>query len=287
MPFAHRLRELLTPLVEFEPVSLHESQSDFTCRLFHSTVRDFILRHPSILALEGSSVPKNSGRSAVTGYRISEEFIADACLSYLQLPRYKDLLQWDVELSQWLASTGEAINQDSFLLYAVRFWEKHYDQVKRADRPRDCKRIISFLKSPNFVTCLQVQSLWMDYKFQVWPAWYFTNTQHVFLLPQSLPRWFPRSTPEASLLWHQYRLFLYEWRHVLTNSSHTDQVHTDAPAGHIDRCWWGSLDPESFLLNTKSRYHTFRIQDSETSNRRAERFEGINTDGSLKVLWLE
>ncbi|EMD40006.1 hypothetical protein CERSUDRAFT_92497 [Gelatoporia subvermispora B] len=285
IPSPHALRQLLYPLVKFESVG-QDAEIESTdrgveddnciCHLFHSTMREFILRNSAVLS-------SDDGKEARSGSIMSQSFIANACLSYLSLPQYTELLTRSSKDSVWVTSDGDSVEDHTFLLYAARYWDKHLDDS--ADIDRDCKRVIAFLRSPNFVTCLQVQSIWMDYKFKLFSQGNSLTPR----LQRVFPRWL-KSHKDTRSIWQDYRHFMHEWMHFLGcmgcgNLECTSFTHR----GQIDRCWWGSLNPGNFLSSSApSRFVTFRLQAPDPDFRREEQyFEAVDAEtGNMKILWL-
>jgi hypothetical protein len=252
-----------------------------TCRLFHSTIRAFIVQNPNVL-LPSQSREEITGSSRSSGLVISEDYLGDACLSYLSLPRYGALLSLDPDNSQWATFEGHPVERDHFLLYAARYGDRHFNSVDKSKLARNYKRILAFLKSPNFITCIQVQSLWIEYKFHT-----FTQSSkkggNTVGLQRIFPRWFPTYSSEAACIWQDYRQLVHEWRQFL---GCREGCGFGNYLGQVDRCWWNSLTANSFLAHSTSRYDTYRVE-SLKSNPRVECFEAVTADGSMKLLWIE
>ncbi|XP_044724097.1 uncharacterized protein HRG_01993 [Hirsutella rhossiliensis] len=55
------------------------------------------------------------------------------------------------------------------LIYSVKYWAKHIDDFhKTADSKEMCKEVDSFIRSRNFGTCVQLQSLFVQWRFSIW-----------------------------------------------------------------------------------------------------------------------
>jgi len=129
-----------------------------------------------------------------------------------------------------------------------------------------------FLDSPNFQTCIQVQSLFVDAQFETFQG------EHGALLKRVFPDWFLGANPIYKT---NYQHFWYEWRLLLNcMSSGSETGPIRECAGEIDRCWWAALGAHNFLSKMHSRYTSFRFQtDNKLDPRRQKTFEGVMTSG--------
>lgn len=246
MPFLDRLRLLFPPMIEVQQGLSEDDIADGTCRLFHSTVREFLVRNPQVL---GEHLP------------ISESIIADACLGYLSQSRYSQLLT--PSDTEWLDNQGQTVEQHYFLRYAAKYWDKHLDHVPETEELH--RRVLSFITSSHFQTCIQVQSLWVELKFAVFGI---TGEEagHSYLL-RVFPKWF---TPHAKQLWKDYRRFMHDWRHLLTCEN-----------GEVDRCWWAALGQRNFLSRSRCRYTSFLFEvDEDAREGKWQIFDGVSTTGN-------
>lgn len=274
MPFIRTLRELFEPLIEVE--SDRGMEDDCICRLYHSTVLDFLCRNTQVLS-----------NSLTAGLEISPNGIADACLLYLSQPRYSRLLSRSANSGQWLDLNNDPMVEHQFLAYSAKYWDKHLD-CSHGEWPldRECEgfvelqvRVEEFLNSSNFQTCIQVQSLCVDLHFGIFSV---KDSPDEFL-KRVLPDWLLPGSTNGQMYKIDYRSFWSEW-HVLLDCGTSD----DSYMGEIDRCWWAALGRKNFLSKMNSRYVTFRLEtDEESGLGRRNGFEGVSAAGDeLKILRL-
>ncbi|PBK97442.1 hypothetical protein ARMGADRAFT_1075928 [Armillaria gallica] len=274
MPFTSRLRLVFAPLIEVRESG--NSDDEHTCHLFHSTLQTYLNKHPDIF------------KDATC--RITRSVIADACLHYLSQSCYAKLLQFVDR--KWVVQRDDRDEpveaRHRFLIYSAKYWNRHLDDLSVLESPGDMKeRVKAFIMSPNFQTCIQVQSLWVSLQFGMFA------TSEALDKPRSLrvlPEWFTGSEDTSfGLLLQNYRLFLREWRYFLHCTNCQEPKCNLLPyAGHVDRCWWGSLGRTNFLCKLQGRYNSFIFQandeemvDQENDNL-CERVSG----NSLKILRL-
>ncbi|KAJ7492122.1 hypothetical protein FB451DRAFT_1217062 [Mycena latifolia] len=271
MPFISRLRKLLPPLIDLQQDGCPDPD-DCTCRLFHSTVRDFLYKNPSVLQMASDPA---------TDLLINQDVIANACLLYLCQTRYsRPLRKRD---GRWVDASGESVDRHQFHLYAAKYWDKHLDETTQLSEELN-NRVGSFITSTNFQTCVQVQSLWVDSQFGVfcYPA---LNDNRVYLR-RMFPAWFVAGTPAGMKLWRDFREFVHEWKYFLHCPRLDDPTSITLPyTGELDRCWWPALDPQNFLSKLKCKYTTFRFQNSDL-NPGGQCFEGVGADGRELVTLL-
>jgi hypothetical protein len=274
VPFLKSLQKF-APLLEVQGEWIDESP----CQLYHSTARDFLVRFPETLANASDNT-----QECESGLRITTCKIADACLYYLAQHRYENLLSRRDD--NWYDGYNKPVLPEthSFLVYSAKYWDKHLDNIDEIERDRFRGRIERFIKSPNFRTCIQVQSLWVNGQFKV-----LARRALIPLFRRAFPGWFAEEET-GKKLWENYVGFLHEWMYILRCGI----CECSAPcavrpvAGEVDRIWWGALDPENFLSSLAGRYKSFRFH-SKDSAKGAEgfAFEGINSSGDkLKILRL-
>ncbi|TFK72378.1 hypothetical protein BDN72DRAFT_836341 [Pluteus cervinus] len=233
-----------------------------TCRLLHSSVLEFLREHPDALGEEN---------------RISSFSIADVCLRYLSMPRFAEPLQKRVSSSSvvtWRDSKGGPVDVHHFARYAAKNWAKHLEEIIPEDQARIQKRLEGFVASPNFQTCLQMQSLWVDGKFDV----YWVEALNRICTLRIFPQWMLKSRePELSRLWRDYRFFIHDWRILLSCGdcySHDPDCSFLEHRGEVDRCWWQSLGDQNFMSKLKNRYTSFRLMDDSGEINKSEFYEG-------------
>jgi hypothetical protein len=262
LPFARSLRKLFAPLIDIQSPS--DDSDDCTCRLFHSTVRDFLLKYPAIL---------NDGVGELD-LRISPCVIFNACLLYLSQARYQKLLVRNDAC--WVDALGDSVDHHHFLVYSAKYWDKHVDDVPETDSSRT--RVQTFLTSSNFLTCIQVQSLWVDSQFIIFyvvgePE---TNTY----VRRVFPTWFAGHARDGKL-WKDFRAFMHEWRYFLQCGSCENPKCQLLPyAGEIDRFFWRALGSHNFMSRFEGRYTSFSFQGEETLDLPLSQcYEGVSVSG--------
>ncbi|KAF7302928.1 hypothetical protein MKEN_01255200 [Mycena kentingensis (nom. inval.)] len=267
MPFVSRLRALLPPLIEFQNEANTEPDGS-TCRLFHSTVRDFLVKNPLVLQHGLTSGPIEE---VVIGPRV----IGSACLLYLNQDRYAKLLH--KHDGRWIDASGDLVVQHRFHLYAAKYWDKHLDHTSLATDFYD--RVRAFIQSPNFQTCVQVQSLWVDSQFGVFC--YPAHGDDRVYLRRMFPAWFVAQHAEGKKLWSDFRAFLHEWKYFLHAPTCERSTSDTLPyVGELDRCWWPTLGRNNFMSKFRCRYTTFAFDtDGVSSGAGWYHCEGVSADG--------
>ncbi|TBU34343.1 hypothetical protein BD311DRAFT_351384 [Dichomitus squalens] len=293
-PFAQALLELFPPLIEVQDDRTDSSdvRSDATatsteagprtlaktCRLFHSTLFDYLRRHADIFC-EDEDDDEGERDKQRPSFRVCPLRIADACLRYLAQDRYSRLL-WQHE-GTWVDMDRQSVAEHTFLTYSAKNWDKHLDLVapNGVDLPFSQSfkmatgalfrvasafrtRVQAFLSSSNFQTCIQIQNLWIDGAFSPY-AWRNSNDGRVWVR-RNLPRW----TVEDKYC-RDYHRFWWDWHLFLSCSGCDDpSCAFRLCIGEVDRCWWGALGPDNFLSKMKSRYQSFRFQAQDCGEAR-------------------
>ncbi|KAK1236510.1 hypothetical protein PQX77_000239, partial [Marasmius sp. AFHP31] len=272
-PFPGRLTEMFFPLIQTDEENA--AYVDRRCRIMHSSVRDFLLRHPDVISPD---------------LLISPRDMAEACMLYLKQTRYSQILR--KEQNRWYDMTGEPVDQHQFISYAAKYWHRHVEQLPGMKKWWEevskewLEGVDKFLTSTNFQTCLQIQCIWVDGRFNVFCApTLSTNLSH-FLI-SALPKWFLKSSPDAWKKWRDYQRFTHQWRKLLSCAScGSPKCEVIPTCGEIDRCWWTSLGPDNFLSKIPGRYVSFTLPTD--TGRKGASFECPNPDGTrLNMIRLE
>ncbi|KAJ7701358.1 hypothetical protein B0H14DRAFT_2648414 [Mycena olivaceomarginata] len=244
MPFGSKLRKLLPPLIETRQDGCADPD-DCTCSLFHATVLHFILDHPDVL--------QSGLQDPAADLAIIPDVIANACLLYLSQSRYSRLLR-KRDTGKWVDAFGESIDRHHFLLYSAKYWDKGLDLITHFSMPLDT-RVTSFIKSSNFETLVQVQSLWAYAQFEVFRI--IGDDKRTFLR-RMFPLWFTVQCVTGSdgmRLWRDFRGFQHEWKYLLACHRCQDPDCITSPyPGELDRCWWPALGPQNFLSQPRKAY---------------------------------
>lgn len=282
-PFLTALLELFSPFIEVQNDSntsldqkFEESEaythSDFvtlasSCRLFHSSLFDFLRRHADVICENDEGDEEKPKQS---GFRVCPLRIADACLLYLTQARYSTLLRRSGD--DWVDTNGQAVSEHQFLTYSAKNWDKHLDLVapNGADLPFSSlgaatsalavvagqfrPRVLAFLTSRNFQTCIQIQSLWIVGAFSPY-KWRNWDDGRVWVR-RTLPRWIIEDK-----YCRDYHRFWWDWQKYLSCVGCDDLACPFRQCiGEVDRCWWGSLGTGNFLSGMESRYRSFRFE---------------------------
>lgn len=149
--FRSRILDSCAPLARVDIVNTKAKCKEI-CTLSHGSVKTFLVKNPSVL-------------SSAEGCQVSSKLLADSCLKYLQQPRYKKQL---VRGTGTFTTASKQDILDHYLLnYCAKYWHKHMDDMVFSSEL--CKRVEDFVKSTNFATLLQVQSLFVGGKLlQIW-----------------------------------------------------------------------------------------------------------------------
>ncbi|KAL4914739.1 hypothetical protein BDW62DRAFT_189997 [Aspergillus aurantiobrunneus] len=262
------IQNLLSPLI------VEEKGSHWTekrCRLFHSTVKEFIKNNPTILS---------EGEEDVHNVTIDPSILADLCLQYLSQPRYSTLLE-KVD-NVWRLSCGDSPDKDAFLRYSAKYWYYHAEDVPPSTGLSE--KIAIFLRSSNFQTLLQVQHLFVDRQFSVFTLNRRPKTSK--FLKRALPNWFVRMSSQNSDMHfsQDYRVFLHEWSYLLScGCCKNPDCTMHGFAGQIDRCVFGALGANNFMSNMRSRYIGFALSTSDKDGIRTSKhcYEGYSACGQI------
>lgn len=258
-----------TTLVEIDGNTADPSPTD-TCHLVHSSVLEFLDEHPAIL-------DKNSKDRQLHFTRFS---LANACLIYLSRPIYTQVLQKQClsdSTYTWVDTTGETVKRHVFAQYAAKYWVRHVGDLTKREQDQMHERVIEFVVSNNFQTCMQIQSIWVQGRFDE----YYVGGQLSLL--RSIPEWLIRHRlPNSKRLtitkyWSDYRELLHNWRTLLScggcHDSYPDCSYL-AFKGESDRIWWAALGSHHIFSNFQSRYKSFSLSDDNIGY--SECFETLN-----------
>lgn len=270
--FIGLVQRLFHPLIVLDKDAQNPGLS--FCRLFHSTVRDFLIKNPGVL---NDSRGKDDGE----GFLITESVIAKACLTYLQQGKYSRLLhELSEDQEQWGTATGENIANHYFLTYSAKYWDKHLDDVEGTEMRQT--EVEKFLKSPNFTTTIQLQSLFVESQFV--PYTVNSYSQSLRWLKRVFPEWFV-DTDVGRVYREQYRNFVVEWKWFLHRPTCGAHCRFDPFSGQTDRCLWKALGPDSFLSGREGRYESFMLANDTAPQKRISKkkarfsIDGFSTDG--------
>ena len=265
VPRAPNIKGLFPPLIE--TADDDKEPGNPLCRLCHSTVQEFLITNPEVLRVEDTRVV-----TPLFSNVISPQRIGDLCLRYLSQPRYSNLLEIPVgnKHEGWTVfSDDRHARQHAFLSYCTKYWNRHLEDLNPTPELR--KALYGFLRSPNFQTLLQAQSLLVCGHFSGFRRLTATALSSHTMHRRVFPKWFGPNdgritTPEfeESLRYrHEYRHFVNEWGYLLQRSSCLSDESTPCSAEHfwgeVDRCLTGLLGPTHFMGSMKERYPSFML----------------------------
>jgi len=259
------LQRLFTPLIEIQHDPF-EPQNPF-CRLCHFTVQEFLAGNPNILHIVSPS------KSFQAAYAISRARIGDLCLRYLSLTRYATPL--DVsngECRELSTFQTDEFKEHSLLPYCAKFWVRHLDDLEPTAELH--KRLLDFMKSPNFQTLLQAQSLFVAAQFSRYTvnhaSWLLKGG---VLYRPILPRWAgdkldEKQAKEVDKIRRDYRHFVAEWGYLLDRCTCFKGCESQNHfVGEVDRCLKGLLGPTHFMKGMKEKYESFMLADGDEPTR--------------------
>jgi hypothetical protein len=237
----------------------HTPETDFL-RLSHSAVRTFLLDPPN--------------KTDPSEPLVDREIVQICCLRYLMQPRYSlPLRKTESNHYSLLNDSGDVLSH-RFLLYAAKYWYLHQDTSKRDPKETMVAAVCKFIKSKNFFTILQVQSLFIEGHFLLQ---FDSITDRGKSARQTLPNWMRKNTPD---IYRQYNAFQGEWSRLL------QAARSDPFRGELDRCFWAALGPINFLSCNQGRYHNFEFSLTNSNWREGDgcHTHCLSPDG--KLLWL-
>lgn len=153
--FKNKVLELCSPLVEVQEASDEgDTITTNVCSLSHSAVYAFLQKNPNILC-QSTTCHRQTQEGDLS---ITARTLAMICLTYLSQPRYKQLLERNGKTFK--TTDGQDIERHHLLTYAAKYWTIHLDDLEPSDDL--CHQIAEFVKSRQFLTVLQVQSLFVE-----------------------------------------------------------------------------------------------------------------------------
>ncbi|KAL4786823.1 hypothetical protein BJX76DRAFT_354824 [Aspergillus varians] len=218
-------------------------------RICHSSARDFLIQQP---------ISKEGPFSWSDGEQlIDSTIIRECCMRYLLQPKYNRPLV-KISSTSFKSGTGEDMESHHFLAYAAKYWHLHFDSLSDEEamqvpqsRPEISDFVINFLKSPNFVTCVQVQSLLVVGHFI---QSFNPLTNRVDYAKRVFPNWL-----QDHDITYEYMDFASEWGELLQWGLF------EKFNGEVDRCLWKSFGQDHFLYEGQSRYRHFQLSPTGPS----------------------
>jgi hypothetical protein len=220
------LKNRCTPFVTY--YSKNDEDTNGVFRLAHQSVHLFLLsvsNHPK----RGLSTTTDiSSQSPMVDAR----FLANSCLNYLFQDRYARMLTKESALI--FRAGVEDVRKHKFLQYAAKYWYRHVD-----DPEPDVDfsyRVECFLRSPHFVTAIQVQSLFV-------PGHFLQDLDCENPIKRNIKRNLPALLNSGAYvkIWNDYHEFLAEWGPFLQRGV-SGNVN-----GEMDRCLWSTLSAPNYF----------------------------------------
>ena len=249
-----------TTLVEVDGDILSPTPTD-TCRLMHSSDFEFLVENPAILDKDSKD------------YRLHFRVfgLANACLIYLDRPVFSQLLS-KRSLSDstytWVDGAGETVDKQVFSVYAAKYWVRHLVDIDKREQDQIRERVVAFISSNNFQTCMQIQSIWVQGRFDQYMVGNKLSILH------AMPKWLihSRSSGRKRLTitkyWSDYRELMRNWKMFLScrgcHDSDPDCSYLSF-RGELDRIWWTTFGPDHLFSNFQSRYQSFRFAEDKST----------------------
>ncbi|KAM4063707.1 hypothetical protein HRG_006830 [Hirsutella rhossiliensis] len=241
----------------------------------HGSVVEF-LRKLLVASSDGADDDGQSLASlpASTKALVDAAVMADACLKYLFQKRYARMLHRRSN-DEFMPSLISDIEDHHFLRYAAKNWYRHADQAGE----RKCDDVMKFLASPQFLTTIQVQSLFI--------VGHFINRINYLgqqVMKQNLPEWF-RTCDDGRSMARSYETFSAEWSRFLQLGI------TTYKQAEIRRCFWGALGPGNFLQKHGvgiESHRSFLLTDDDgeqSQDADCSYYEMLSDDGKRLSVW--
>ncbi|KAJ5697692.1 hypothetical protein N7488_011376 [Penicillium malachiteum] len=215
-PYEKQIHDLCGSLLIFDRSS-KDNEENPKVKFCHKTIADFLKQNPDDLFLD-QSFSQHSGKLPlmrkffIDPYNAATELGLD-CLTFLQYDCYNQLENVKAALE------GGGIS-NAFLKYAAAFWFLHLEQGNRTGEVSQAIR--TFMQSPNFWTCVAVQSHVVPYVFgryaETAPGCYQMGLRRADLCEQDsfgvpLPTWLEQQ--QVADLDRDFCSFVSDWHEVL------------------------------------------------------------------------
>ena len=261
IPKEDLIEALCRPLIVLDRVNDYLNP---TLRLAHKTVRDFFIQDPDNL---GTNQDCKQFLVNDTSDRLE---LGKACLTYLSYSRYEKPIDLDHFAS---------LKDHAFLVYAALFWHVHLENIHHTEELFDI--VDKFMRSPNYWTCMQVQSKFAPYSFAcltgAGSSEYKMQNPSVFpadeeFYAEPLPGWLDEYGKRGHLLVHDNQRQVKEWRHVL--SRHPEHVWQCHPGVSGRQSFFSTKVPNQrqvyvSALTTADGAHSNGINRCEEDNERS------------------
>lgn len=247
----------------------------------HDPITDIIIfSHSAIVeCLFDDTAPKEEYLARLWPV-VDPRIVRTVCLRYLKQPKYEEPLvrrtddSYGVRNSQgWV----DEVASHSLLVYAAKYCFRHFDarEESRAAllEQDEIDGITQFVQSANFLTCIQLQSLFITgYFLQSFDPITDNSTRVRRTLPSCL----------SSDVLDQFLAFQGEWDSLL-------QAWPPHPLrGDLDRCLWKALGPDNFLSSNACQHKSSLVSlNKGTAEDTRCQFHHTSEDGQfLFTAWV-
>lgn len=214
-PHENKIHGLCGSLLVFDRSS-KENEDNPKVKFCHKTIADFLKQDPDDLFLDISSCPNPAKLRAffVDPTNAATQIGLD-CLTLLQYDCYKQLENVKTVLEDNMLA-------NAFLKYAAAFWFLHLEEGNQTQEVY--LAIEKFMQSPNFWTCVAVQSHIVPYVFgryaETAPGCYQMGLRRANLCEQDsfgvpLPTWLEEYAQKSADLDSDFCSFISDWHEVL------------------------------------------------------------------------
>jgi len=225
-PSSRRRRTRNVVLSACSPFIEVDSDKDFlnpTLRLAHKSIRELLLQDPGTLDF----VTRDCYKFFVKIKEGNAE-IGKRCLAYLGYRRYSKFDNF---------TSVDDSSDHGLLKYACIYWHTHLDSADPSKEMFESVR--KFMKSPNFWTCIRVQSRLAPHMFAKLSYDSRRNSYRMTLTGKTngttgeefyahtLPEWLSNFNEQGEDLVRSYHMFVREWGDVLVrNPDHVQRYFT-------------------------------------------------------------
>lgn len=246
---------------------------NYTVQMAHGAIGHFLREHSDVAEKKGPERPQY----------VSIDFLRQCCLGYLMQPTYSVLLEKIDPRTFVTKSLRENVHSHRFLSYAAKYWHYYFDTKGDSGQDSDQSgksssdglyaRVINFMGSSNFVTCIQVQSLFIVGHFL---HRFDPITDEIDTTKRVLPNWLHKE----HAMFQQYMEFASEWADLLQNNLSAES------SGDLKQCFWKTLGNDNFLSSNESRYKCFVLGRNEKDSKVC-RIQHISPTGTeVTSCWL-
>ncbi|KAH6717311.1 hypothetical protein BKA61DRAFT_321465 [Leptodontidium sp. MPI-SDFR-AT-0119] len=241
-PSDRRRRTRAVILSACSPFVEADYEADFanpTIRLVHKSIGDFLTQDPTTIDFVSESCYR-----FFINFKEGHTELGRRCLTYLSYDCYANCN---------IAELNDDSTDHGFLKYASIFW---YHHIQEAGTSQDSyEEIKDLLRSPNFWTCVRVQSRYAPHMFAKLISYKGREDSYDMLIPKNtpnlaltaeefyahaLPRWLSAFDNQGDHLNWGYHMFVREWGEVLLR--YPDKIQTYFTKVLGPRSFWNVED---------------------------------------------